>query len=109
MDDNLPLTNLLKKELKFKWGGDCRKAFQKNYFAEQTSIDNTRLAVSDHATEAKLLQSGEANAELSIAYFPKVCHNHPKNYSTMHKDILALTLALLHFEAYVFSKYHPLA
>ena len=62
-----------------KWGGDCRKGFQKNYFAEQTSIESTRLAVSVHATEAKLLQSGDANAELSIAYFPKMFHNYPKN------------------------------
>ena len=44
MDNVLPPTSILKKELKFKWGGE-----------------STRLAVSDDAAEAKLLQRWNAH------------------------------------------------
>ena len=117
-DVALPLTNLLKKKVKFKWDDDCQKAFDKVKSILCTipvlkAPDFDRpfgLAIdaSDHGAGAVLLQTGDDDVEHPVAYFSKKFNIHQNNYSTLEKETLALVLALQHFEVYVSSTCQPL-
>ena len=117
-DVALPLTNLLKKKVKFKWDDDCQKAFDKvksilctNPVLKAPDFDRPfglAIDASDHGAGAVLLQTGDDDVEHPVAYFSKKFNIHQKNYSTIEKETLALVLALQHFEVYVSSTYQPL-
>lgn len=118
-DVTLPLTNLLKKNEKFVWDEPCQKAFDrlKNmlcHFPVLRSPDFGRpfsIAVdaSDDAAGAVLLQQSYGNdVEHPIAYFSKKFNQHQRNYSTIEKELLALILALQHFEVYIGTGQKPL-
>ena len=118
-DCTLPLTNLLKKNIQFVWDESCQKAFDKlknllcHYPVLQSPNFNTpfSLAVdaSDDAAGAVLLQHDNDHIiEHPVAYFSKKFNRHQKNYSTIEKELLALILALQHFEVYVGAGQKPL-
>ena len=116
----LPLTNLLKASVKFSWDESCQKAFNTLKamlcsYPILRSPDCKReflIAVdaSDEAAGAVLLQydSQDQAVEHPVAFYSKKFNSHQKNYSTIEKELLALVLAIQHFEVYVSSAKKPL-
>jgi len=118
-DVTLPLTNLLKKNVKFTWDDSCQKAFDKlktllcHYPVLQSPDFEKPFSIavdaSDDAAGAVLLQAGDCDdIEHPICYFSKKFNVHQKNYSTIEKELLALILALQHFEVYICTGQKPL-
>ena len=108
-----PLTDLLKKNVKFVWSDICQTAFDQikamlvthpilvgpNYNTEfSLSVD-----ASDIGMGAVLTQKDEDRIERPIAYYSKKFHGPHLNYSTIEKEALALITALQHFEVYITS------
>ena len=112
-----PLTELLKKNVKYHWSETCQKSFDKvkNLLCLEpvlTAPDFSkpfRLAVdaSDVGAGAVLLQCDNEDIEHPICYFSKKFNVHQKNYSTIEKECLALILAMQHFDIYISSSSKP--
>ena len=107
----LPLTNLLKKKVDFIWSDACNNAFN-NLKAILWSApvlkapDFTKefkLAVdaSDYGAGAVLMQCNDDGIELPVCYYSKKFDVHQARYSTIEKELLAIILALSHFEVYI--------
>lgn len=106
-----PLTNLLKKGMKFVLTGECQEALDKVKailscepvlrasdfsFPFKLAVDASDLGVG-----AALLQADGNSVDRPIAYFSEKLNQHQKRYSTIEKEALALVLAIRHFEFYV--------
>ena len=63
---------------------------------------------SDNAAGAVLMQKDDHDIDHPVAYFSKKFNQHQRNYSTIEKELLALVLAIDHFEVYVNSAGLPL-
>ena len=117
-DVSTPLSNLLKKDVEFKWTPECQKAFsQLKHVLTSYPILLTpnfdkpfELAVdaSDYGVGAVLTQTDEDGIEHPVAYYSKKLSVHQKKYSVVEKEGLALILALQHFEIYLTSNLGPL-
>ena len=113
-----PLTELLRKNVKFAWTARCQSAFERLKALLQSSPVLSapdfnhpfKLAVdaSDIAAGAVLLQEDQDGIDHPVCYFSRKFNNHQRNYSTVEKECLALILALHHFDVYVSSTNTPL-
>ena len=113
-----PLTELLRKNVKFIWTERCQSAFNRLKALLQSAPvlsapDFSRpfkLAVdaSDIAAGAVLLQEDDDEIDHPVAYFSRKFNQHQRNYSTVEKDCLALIFALQHFDGYVSSAGVPI-
>lgn len=113
-----PLTNLLKKGVKFVWSNDQQTAFEKVKAILKSSPilsapdfdKHFKLAVdaSDIGAGAVLLQEDNNGVDHPVCYFSKKFNKHQKNYSTIEKECLALVLAIQHFEVYLTSSKKPI-
>lgn len=122
-----PLTNLLRKGVKFLWNSGCDRAF--NQIKAILSCEPVlvapdfgkpfKLAVDacDVGIGAVLIQADAAGLDKPVAYYSKKLSRHQKAYSTIEKEALALVLAVQHFEIYlsgsngdveVFTDHNPL-
>ena len=109
----IPLTRLLKKDCKFEWTDKCQVAFENlkeilcHYpVLRMPEFDRSfELAIdaSDQAAGGVLLQTDKQNESLKhpVAYFSRKFDKHQTNYSTIEKELLALVLAIQHFEVYI--------
>ena len=123
-----PLTNLLRKEVKWAWTDECQEALAqvKNILSSAPVLKAPdfkqpfALAVDacDVGVGAVLLQAGADGCDRPVAYFSKKLNRHQRAYSTIEKEALALVLAVRHFEVYVasgdqamkvYSDHNPLA
>ena len=105
-----PLTNLLRKDVKFQWGEECQTAFDtlrqilSNKPVLKTPVFDRPYHLfvdsSEKCSGAVLMQQHEGILH-SIAYFSKQLNKAQRNYSTVEKECLAVVLALKHFEAYL--------
>ena len=108
-----PLTNLLKKNIKFIWTQSCQEAFDKlkailksePVLAAPDFQKPFKLAVdaSDVGAGGVLLQEDESGVGHPVCYFSKKFSKCQKNYSTIEKECLALILSIQHFEVYISS------
>ena len=106
-----PLTDLLQKGQKWKWSEECDKAFVglKNVLCSLPVLqapDFSRpfaLAVdaSNVGVGAVLMQPDNLNIHHPVCYFSKKFNSAQRNYSVIEQELLALILALQHFEVYV--------
>ena len=113
-----PLTQLLRKDMKFVCTEQCQSAFEKlKAMLQNAPVLSApdfscpfKLAVdaSDVAASAVLLQEGQGGVDHPICYFSQKFNKHQRNYSTIEKECLALVLVLQHFEVYVSSTSVPL-
>ena len=121
-----PLTDLLREKSSFNWDLACQNSFDKlksilSTFPVLVSPDFQKdfklmIDASDLGVGAVLLQDNDG-LEKPIAYFSKKLNESQAKYSTIEKELLALILALKHFEIYisagpgplrVFSDHNPL-
>ncbi|KAL2082452.1 hypothetical protein ACEWY4_022270 [Coilia grayii] len=106
-----PLTNLLRKGVKFAWSEGCQSALDKVkaiLSCEPVLVAPDfqvpfRLAVDacDVGIGAVLLQADSSGVEKPVAYFSKKLNRHQAAYSTVEKEALGLVLAVQHFEVYL--------
>ena len=109
-----PLTNLLHKDRKFEWQEKSQKAFEKK---KVMLMHKPVLCGPNFQKSFKLpVMSGlvvfyfKMSVELNIpfCYFSKKFEKGQKNYCMSEKQLLALVLALQHFEVYVSAGEYPL-
>ncbi|XP_068233339.1 uncharacterized protein [Palaemon carinicauda] len=113
-----PLTNLLKKDVKFIWDEQCQESFDKLKASLMTfpllrSPDFSlpfclATDASDVGLGAVLLQSLPDGTTHTVAYFSKKLLPAERKYSTVEKEALCLVKALLHFEVYLSSSPAPI-
>ena len=106
-----PLTELLRKGVKWRWSVECHDALK----AVKAILSSAPVLVAPDfarpfclAVDASevgiggvLLQAGADGLERPVAYFSKKLNAHQKRYSTIEKEALALVLAVQHFEVYI--------
>ncbi|XP_037803946.1 uncharacterized protein LOC119598371 [Penaeus monodon] len=107
-----PLTDLLKKRVKFIWSDSCEKAFK----TVKAMLMSSPILISpdfekgfilyvdasDTGAGAVLCQADAAGVDHPVCYFSKKFNKHQINYSTIEKETLALILAVRHFEIYLY-------
>lgn len=108
---SVPLTELLKGGALFIWSDECQSAFlqikhilgSKPVLLAPDFFKPFSLAVdaSDLAMGAVLMQDDQNGDSHPVAYYSKKFNIHQKNYATIEKELLAIVLALQHFEVYV--------
>ena len=113
-----PLTQLLRKNVKFVWSNGCDKAFEElkailesaPVLAAPNFDSQFKLAVdaSDVAAGGVLLQESQDGVDHPVCYFSRKFNKNQRNYSTIEKECLALILALQHFEIYVTASSQPI-
>ena len=106
-----PLTNLLRKDVKFIWSSDCEAAFNQAKALLSTSPVlmapdfnqpfTLMVDASDVGAGAVLTQRDIDGLNRPVSYFSKKYSRNQRNYSTVEKETLALILALQHFDVYV--------
>ena len=112
-----PLTNLLRKNVKFEWNEECSQSFERikamlgcsPVLAAPDFSKPFKLATdaSDVGVGAVLLQEDGEGMDHPVSYFSKKLARHQLNYSTIEKEALALILALQNFQVYVDSATRP--
>ncbi len=122
-----PLTNLLRKDKKFKWTEECRNAYEllkitmsSTPFLLAPNFDKPfKLAIdaSNVGAGAVLLQEDGEDVERPVSYYSKKFNQAQSNYSVIEKELLALILALQFYSPYVgpsdknltvYTDHHPL-
>ncbi|XP_072163255.1 uncharacterized protein [Diadema setosum] len=112
-----PLTDLLRKNVKFQWSAACQSAFDQvkailssgPVLAAPDFKKGFSLAVdaSDVGAGAVLMQADDDGVDRPVCYFSKKFNAHQRKYSTVEKETLALILSLSHFDVYVGSTTQP--
>ena len=113
-----PLTDLLKKDKKYKWDDNCEKAFMKIktllltapvlIMPDYQKPFKLQVDASDYGAGAVLLQEGTQEIDQPISYFSQKFDQHQRNYSTCEKEALVLILALRHFDFYLSAAIFPI-
>lgn len=121
-----PLTNLLRKDVKFEWSSLCQQAFEqvKRLLCAAPVLAAPRLNrpfqlyvdASHVGAGAVLTQTDDLGIGRPVSYFSKKFNKHQLNYSVIEKETFALILALKHFDVYlsgganvvVFTDHNPL-
>ena len=121
-----PLTDLLRKGVKFEWSGPCETAFQtlKAVLNSKPVLNAPNFEkpfqlvtdVSDLGVGAVLLQEDDMGHQKPVSYFSKKLNIHQRRYSTIEKECLGLVSAVQHFDVYlsnssevtVFTDHNPL-
>ena len=101
------LTNLLKKNQKYKWSSSCQAAFKQVKLMLSSrpilmapDFQKPFLLMVDASNigaGAVLMQSDDKHIERPICYLLHEFDSQQKNYSTIEKQALALLIALQHF------------
>ena len=112
-----PLTDLLKKNVKFVWSDQCIDSFQNlkamlcnKPVLKSPNFDQSFTLVtdaSDIAAAAMLAQNDKKNVQHPVSFYSKKFDKHQQKYSTVEKECLSIVLALKHFEVYV-DNGHPI-
>jgi hypothetical protein len=106
-----PLQRLLKKDVKFEWTEEGRRAFKsiKDAIGKSLVLISPNYAkdfqifsfASEDTIAGVLLQKNDDNQEQPIAFMSKALQNSELNYTTMEKQAYALVKSLKHFRVYI--------
>ena len=112
-----PLTDLLKKNVKFRWTDECNRAFSKlKDLLSRSPVLITpnynkpfKITVDacDTGMGAVISQEGDDSLEHPLCYYSQKFNPHERNYSTIEKELLGLILALKHFDFYLNGSPYP--
>ena len=105
-----PLTQLLKKDVKFVWTDECQNAFEtlKNLliadpvlqFPDITKPFKLQTDASGVGVGAVLTQMFDG-AEKPVAYYSATLNAHEQRYSIFEKELLAIIKGIAHFKHYL--------
>ena len=106
-----PLTELLKKQVKFEWTEKCQRAFEQ---VKEILMNAPVLLApnfeapfklycdaSDVGVGAVLSQVGPDGVEHPVSFYSKKLNGAQRNYATVEKEALSLKLALEQYEIYL--------
>lgn len=109
----LPLTSLLKADVKFLWGPTQQEAFE-NLKERLTSKpilqypkwDEPFILTTDASNQAvgAILSQGVIPQDLPIAYASRKFNKAEVNYSTTEKELAAIIFGVKHFRPYLYGK-----
>lgn len=109
-----PMNNLCKKETKFEWSKHCEEAFERLKeiltsapvltFADHSKTFFISVDASFYAVGAYISNEKPPN-DRPIEYFSKTLNKAQINYSTTHKELLAIVLAIEHFRQYIWGRH----
>jgi len=108
-----PLSNLLKKDVIFAWNKDTQEAFDtlrellcKEPILQYPNFERAFVLTTDASSFAVggVLSQGEIGQDLPIAYASRVLNSAEKNYSTIEKELLAITYCVNHFRPYLYGR-----
>lgn len=106
----LPLTELLKKEIKFEWTNECQKAMEELKRAiinppilRYVDFSQTLILTTDASGKAlgAVLSQGEPGKDLPIYFASRALKNAEINYSATEKEMLAIVWATKLFRPYL--------
>lgn len=111
-DETLPLLELLRKHVRWKWTDNEQLAFEKvkNLFIEKVKLQFATLGkpfylqcdASDKALGAVLYQLDDNNEEKPLAFASRTLKGGELNYFTTEKELLAIIWSLYKFIYYLF-------
>lgn len=106
-----PILKVLKKDVKFEWSDDGRKAFKaiKEAIVKSLVLVSPNYAkefqffsfASEETIAGVLLQRNDEKQEQPIAFMSKTLQNSELKYSTMENQAYALVKFLKHFKVYI--------
>ncbi|XP_036142126.1 uncharacterized protein LOC118645358 [Monomorium pharaonis] len=108
-----PLSNLLKKDVQFIWNDKTQHAFDtlrkllcNEPILQFPDFEREFILTTDASNLAigGVLSQGEINHDLPIAYASRVLNSAEKNYSTIEKELLAITYCVNHFRPYLYGR-----
>jgi hypothetical protein len=108
-----PLTNLLKKDIKFNWTDECQKSFDnlKQALCSEPILqypDFTKpfILTTDASNKAlgAILSQGEIGKDLPIAYASRTLNKSENNYSTTELECLAIIFGVKQFRPYLYGR-----
>ena len=102
-----PLTALLKKDVAFSWSEDCQQAFDtlKHALSNAPVLAfpdfNKEFTLctdaSNYGLGSVLMQTDDSGRSRAIAYASRLLNPAERNYSTTHREALAVVWSLRHF------------
>ncbi|GBP17500.1 Retrovirus-related Pol polyprotein from transposon 412 [Eumeta japonica] len=101
-----PLTNLLKKDIRFNWTEEQQKSFDlmrkiltSPKILQYPDFSKPFILTTDASNYAigAILSQGEIGQDLPIAYASRTLNNAEGNYSTTEKELVAIKWAVQHF------------
>ena len=105
-----PLTELLSKNVRWKWGEACQESFAKT----KKLLTESPVLISPDFGEGFILYVDASDVGIGamlaqernkvhrpVAFYSKKFEKYQRAYSTVEKEALALILALKHFDVYV--------
>ena len=106
-----PLTDLLKKKVKFGWSDRCQKAFDgiKRTLSTEPVLKapefekqfHLTVDASDEGIGAVLMQEDDEGHLHPVSYYSKKLNKHQRMYATVEKELFALISSIRHFEIYI--------
>ena len=106
-----PLTDLLKKKVKFGWSDRCQKAFDgiKHTLSTEPVLKapefekqfHLTVDASDEGIGAVLMQEDDEGHLHPVSYYSKKLNKHQRMYATVEKELFALISSIRHFEIYI--------
>jgi len=110
----LPLTNLLKKDIKFEWTKECENSM--NILKDAITsppilkyVDFSKpLTLTTDASNAALgavLSQGPPGEDLPISFASRALSDTEKRYSTIEKEFLAIVWATKTFRSYLLGRH----
>jgi len=109
----LPLTHLLKKNVKFVWSESCQNSMEKLKdiissppILQYPDFEKTFLLTTDASNGAlgAILSQGEIGQDLPIAFASRALSDTERRYSTIEKEFLAIVWAAKSFRAYLLGR-----
>jgi hypothetical protein len=108
-----PLTNLLKRDIKFTWSDECQKSFDtlKKALCSEPILkypDFTKpfLLTADASNKAlgAILSQGEIGQDLPICFASRTLNKSESNYSTTELECLAIIFGVKQFRPYLYGR-----
>lgn len=108
-----PLTNLLKKDIKFEWSNICNEAFEllKTILCSEPILkfpDFTKpfIITCDASNYAvgSVLSQGEGKLDLPVAYSSRTLNKAEINYSTTEKELVAILFGVKQYRPYIYGR-----
>lgn len=112
-----PLSDLLKKNVEFKWGSDQQRSFDHLKKAlcttpvlQYPNFEEPFILTTDASNYAigAVLSQGKIGEDKPVAYLSRLLNSAEKNYSTTEKECLAVVYAILHFRPYLYGRHFTL-
>jgi hypothetical protein len=108
-----PLTNLLKKDIKFNWTDECQKSFDSlkqtlclEPILQYPDFTKSFILTTDASNKAlgAIVSQGEVGKDLPIAYASRILNKKESNYSTTELECLAIIFGVNQFRPYIYGR-----